>query len=65
MREEHLIEILSKYSKVKKVEIPIDSSTNALKSYAIVEFEELEEAQNAWVYFDESQLDGKKIKCTF
>ena len=42
------------YSKVKKVEIPFDSNTNALKSYAIVEFEELKEAQNAWVYFDES-----------
>ncbi len=60
--EKHLKEIFSNYGEVKGVYIPINHKTKLKKDYAFIEFVNKENAEEAQLYMDEGQIDGKIVK---
>lgn len=61
----HLIEIFGNFGKIKKVDIPIDEKTQKIKDYAYVEYETKNECDEALVYMNEGQIDGKILKIEY
>ncbi len=60
--ENHLKEIFSNYGEVKGVYIPKKEKTHLKQNYAFIEFIKKEEAEEAQLYMDEGQIDGKVVK---
>ena len=60
--EKHLKEIFSNYGEVKGVYIPKKGRNNLKESYAFIEFINKEEAEEAQLYMDEAQIDGRVVK---
>ena len=61
VNEAHLKEIFSNYGEVKEVYIPINDETQKKKNYAFIEFVKKENAENARLYMDGGQIDGKVV----
>ena len=60
--EKHLKEIFSNYGETKGVYIPINQKTKLKKNYAFIEFVKEENAEEAQLYMDEGQIDGRVVK---
>ena len=60
--EKHLKEIFSNYGEIKGVYIPKKEKSNLNKNYAFIEFIEQAHAEEAQLYMDEGQIDGKVVK---
>ena len=60
--EKHLKEIFSNYGEIKGVYIPKKEKSNLNKNYAFIEFIEKANAEEAQLYMDEGQIDGKVVK---
>ena len=60
--ENHLKEIFSNYGEVKGVYIPRKEKTNLKENYAFIEFIKKENAEEAQLYMDEGQIDGRVVK---
>ena len=60
--EKHLKEIFSNYGEVRGVYIPKKGKTNLKENYAFIEFIKQENAEEAQLYMDEGQIDGKVVK---
>ena len=60
--EKHLKEIFSNYGEIKGVYIPKKEKSNLNKNYAFIEFIEKAHAEEAQLYMDEGQIDGKVVK---
>ena len=60
--ENHLKEIFSNYGEVKGAYIPKKEKTHLKQNYAFIEFIKKEEAEEAQLYMDEGQIDGKVVK---
>ena len=60
--ENHLKEIFSNYGEVKGVYIPKKEKSHLKQNYAFIEFIKKEEAEEAQLYMDEGQIDGKVVK---
>ena len=60
--ENHLKEIFSNYGAVKGAYIPKKEKTHLKQNYAFIEFLKKEEAEEAQLYMDEGQIDGKVVK---
>ena len=60
--EKHLKEIFSNYGEIKGVYIPKKERSHLNKNYAFIEFIKKEEAEEAQLYMDEGQIDGKVVK---
>ena len=60
--EKHLKEIFSNYGEIKGVYIPKKEKSNLNKNYAFIEFIKKEEAEEAQLYMDEGQIDGRVVK---
>ncbi len=60
--EEHLKEIFSHFGEVKECFIPINKQTQLKKNYAFIEFTKIESAEQAQLYMDEGQIDGKIVQ---
>ena len=60
--ENHLKEIFSNYGEVRGVYIPKKEKTHLKENYAFIEFIKKEEAEEAQLYMDEGQIDGRVVK---
>ena len=60
--EMHLKEIFSNYGEIRGVYIPKKGKTNLKENYAFIEFIKKENAEEAQLYMDEGQIDGKVVK---
>ena len=60
--EKHLKEIFSNYGEIRGVYIPKKGKTNLKENYAFIEFIKQENAEEAQLYMDEGQIDGKVVK---
>ena len=60
--EGHLKEIFSNYGEVKEVYIPINKETLLKKNYAFIEFVKKENAEQAQLYMDGGQIDGRVVR---
>ena len=65
VNKNHLIEIFGNFGKIKKVDIPIDEKTHKRKDFAYIEYETKIECEEAVVYMNEGQIDGKVLKIEF
>ena len=65
VNKNHLIEIFGNFGKIKKVDIPIDEKTHKRKDFAYIEYETKNECEEAVVYMNEGQIDGKVLKIEF
>ena len=60
--EKHIKEIFSNYGEIKGVYIPKKGKRNLKENYAFIEFIKKENAEEAQLYMDRGQIDGKEIK---
>ena len=60
--EKHLKEIFSNYGEIRGVYIPRKEKSFLKKDYAFIEFIKKENAEQAQLYMDEGQIDGRVIK---
>ena len=60
--ENHIKEIFSYYGEIKGVYIPKKGKRNLKENYAFIEFIKKENAEEAQLYMDGGQIDGKEVK---
>ena len=60
--EKHIKEIFSNYGEIKGVYIPKKGKRNLKENYAFIEFIKKENAEEAQLYMDGGQIDGKVVK---
>ncbi len=60
--EMHIKEIFSNYGEVRGVYIPKKEKKNLKENYAFIEFIKKENAEEAQLYMDGGQIDGKVVK---
>ena len=60
--EKHIKEIFSNYGEIKGVYIPKKGKRNLKENYAFIEFIKKENAEEAQLYMDGGQIDGKEVK---
>ena len=62
VKENHIKEIFSNYGEIKGVYIPKKGKRNLKENYAFIEFIKKENAEEAQLYMDGGQIDGKEVK---
>ncbi|KAJ3273563.1 hypothetical protein HDV01_004330 [Terramyces sp. JEL0728] len=65
LTEEDLIEKFAEYGPIKNIHMNLDRRTGYVKGYALIEYNEYEEAKNAISNLDGTDLQGKILKCDF
>lgn len=62
-QEEDILDKFSEYGDVKNIAVNLDRRTGFVKGYALVEFEQFDEATNAIRGMNGKKILGQEIKC--
>ena len=65
LTEEKIDDLFSEYGTVKSIKVNLDRKTGSLKGYALIEYEDIEEAKEAISELNGSKFYGKEINVDF
>ena len=64
-QEDDIFDLFADYGKIKNIHLNLDRRTGSNKGYVLVEYGELESAQNAITGLNNKSYLGKEIKVDF